>query len=71
MKIKKDMYVLDILKEYPEAKKVLADYGLNCSGCLGADSDRIEKVASSHEIDLESLLADLNKAVEKTEEKEE
>ncbi|ADL12933.1 DUF1858 domain-containing protein [Acetohalobium arabaticum] len=71
MKIKKDMYVLDVLKEYPEVKKVLSDYGLSCSGCLGVDSAQIEEIAFNHEIDLESLLADLNKAVEKMEEKEE
>ena len=71
MVITKDMYILTVLKEYPEAKQVLVDYGLGCSNCLGANSDRIEEAASSHEIDLESLLVDLNELVDNKEEREE
>ncbi|MBM7623323.1 DUF1858 domain-containing protein [Sporohalobacter salinus] len=67
MKVTKDMFILDVLKEYPEVKKVFVDYGLACGSCLGADSARIKEVVSSHGIDLDNLLSDLNKLVEKKE----
>ncbi|SDC56923.1 MULTISPECIES: DUF1858 domain-containing protein [unclassified Candidatus Frackibacter] len=64
MGINKDMSILEVLKKYPEARKVFIDHGLACSNCLGAVSEKIEDVAQSHEIDIEELVTDLNKIIE-------
>ncbi|SJZ30295.1 DUF1858 domain-containing protein [Selenihalanaerobacter shriftii] len=64
MKITKDMAILEVLKEYPEARDVFVKHNLGCSDCLGANSEKIKDVAQSHDIDLDELVSDLNDLVD-------
>jgi len=68
MKITKDTALAEILK-YPEAEKVLAKYNLPCLGCPFAKFEmenlKIGEACKMYEIDIESLLKELNKKIEK------
>ncbi len=61
-KITKGMPIDEVLKKYPKATAVFMSYGLHCVGCPMAESETIEEVAESHQVDLKKLLEDLNKA---------
>jgi len=63
--ITKDMSIMEILQNYPQAREVLARYGMGCGTCLGASSDSLEKGAKIHKVDLTQLLAELNEAEKK------
>ena len=61
MKVTKETIMLDVLKEYPQASKVLVKYNLGCSTCFGAVFEDIETIARANGIDVEKLVAELNK----------
>ncbi len=63
-KITKEMAVNEIIKKYPKTVFVFMDYGLHCAGCPMAQNETIEEAAKLHQMDLEKLLKDLNKAAE-------
>ena len=63
-KITKEMAIAEVAKKYHKTVFVFMDYGLHCIGCPAALSETIEEAAQVHRLDLEKLLADLNKAVE-------
>ncbi|GAB6098530.1 hypothetical protein JCM16358_04090 [Halanaerocella petrolearia] len=60
MKINRKTSILDLLANYPEAKEVLVDYGLDCANCLGAMVDDLESVARANNIEVEKLIIELN-----------
>lgn len=64
-KITKDMTISETAKKYPKTIFVFMDYGLHCIGCPAAPDENIEEAAKVHQIDLEKLLTDLNKATGK------
>ena len=61
--ITKDMSITDIVEQHPETIEVLLNHGMHCFGCMAAQFEDIEAGALAHGIDVESLMADLNKAV--------
>ncbi|MGM0472187.1 MAG: DUF1858 domain-containing protein [Bacillota bacterium] len=65
MEVTKNTYILDLLTEYPTARDIFADYGMKCSSCLRLKSAQIKDVARSNDLNLEFLVADLNKLVER------
>lgn len=60
-KINESMLVNEILDIDPDVAEVFLKNGLNCQGCPGADSESIREAAEGHDVDLQKLLADLNK----------
>ncbi len=61
--IRKDMPIADIVAFCPEAKDVLAEYGLHCFHCTGAAVENLEDGCRSHGYDdqeIEALVTDLN-----------
>lgn len=60
--ITKDMLVIDVLRINPKAREVFARHGMECIGCMGASAETIENAARVHEIDLSSLLTELNES---------
>ena len=64
-KIKKDMTFAKVLQKHPETAHVFLERGMHCLGCMAAHFESIEQGAMAHGIDVDSLIADLNKAVEK------
>ncbi|RBP39537.1 DUF1858 domain-containing protein [Garciella nitratireducens] len=65
MKITKDMSITDIVNKYPETVDVLQAYGMHCFGCMAARFENIEQGALAHGLDVDKLMEDLNKAIEK------
>jgi hybrid cluster-associated redox disulfide protein len=68
MKITEDTALAEILK-YPEAEKVLAKYNLPCLDCpfvkFEMENLKIGEACKMYGIDIESLLKELNKKIEK------
>jgi len=64
MRISKNSTLAEIL-EYPKAEKILAKYNLPCLGCPMAAQEmeklKIGEVCKMYDINLESLLKELNK----------
>jgi hybrid cluster-associated redox disulfide protein len=59
------MSIIDIVEKYPEAANVLMSYGMHCFGCMAARFENIEQASLAHGIDVDKLIEDLNKAVQK------
>lgn len=60
--ITKDMKIADVMRSHPETIAVFQKFGLSCRECQIADFEEVEHGAGVHEVDLEQLLAELNKA---------
>ncbi len=62
---RKEVLVGDLIKVYPETKKVFAKhYGENCFTCPGQQYESIEQTANMHNMPVEMILADINKAID-------
>jgi hybrid cluster-associated redox disulfide protein len=59
--ITKEMTITEILTRYPETLPVFESYGLDCYDCQIAEFEQLEHGASVHKIDIDSLLAELNR----------
>ncbi|MCG0276909.1 MAG: DUF1858 domain-containing protein [Thermanaeromonas sp.] len=63
LRITKDLSIMEVLQAYPEVRSIFIRHGMGCLECMGAMSETIETGARMHGINLEELLADLNKAI--------
>ena len=61
--ITKDTGIIEAVQNHPESLQVFAEYGLGCVGCMAARFETLEQGAAAHGIDIEALVADLNKAI--------
>ena len=59
--ITKDMGIMEVVAKWPEAADVFMQHGMGCLGCAAARFESIEQGAMAHGMDIEALLADLNK----------
>jgi hybrid cluster-associated redox disulfide protein len=59
------MSIGDIVDQYPETVSVFISHGLGCIGCAIAQFETLEEGAMAHGIDVEALIKDLNKSLEK------
>lgn len=57
--ISKDMSLIELIKAYPQARKILEKHGMACPRCMGVVEETIEEAASRHGLDVDTLLADL------------
>lgn len=64
MKITKEMSITEIVQQYPQAVEVFLQHGMGCLGCAAARFENVAQGASAHGIDVDSLITDLNNAVE-------
>ena len=55
------MKIGELLSQYPEKASVLGAAGMGCLGCPAAQAETIEEACQVHGIDVEELLAELNK----------
>lgn len=60
MAINAQMTIAEILRQKPDAAKILQQFGMHCIGCAVAAGETLEGAARAHEVDLEKLLAALN-----------
>ncbi len=64
-KITDQTKLLDVLRGYPETRKVFARHGMACRGCMGAAAETIAASAVSHGLDPKEFVRELNEAVDK------
>ena len=56
------MLIGDIIRRYPETVSIFRKYRLDCPECQIADFEEVQHGAGVHHMDVEELLAELNKA---------
>ena len=59
-KVTKDMGILDIVQQYPQAVEVFQKYGMGCLGCAAARFENLEAGARVHGFDPDQMCADIN-----------
>ena len=67
-KITRDMGIIDAVQKYPQIVEVFFEFGMGCLGCAAAHFETIEQGAMAHGMDVDALMAALNKAADKAEE---
>lgn len=67
IKFTKDMKIFEVLRQHAGAKDILANHGMGCLGCMGATMESLENGARMHGVNLEALLADLNRLIDEQE----
>jgi hybrid cluster-associated redox disulfide protein len=55
--------IRDLLREHPEARKVLARHGMDCPGCRGSENETVRHAARNHGLLLPDLLHELKAAI--------
>ncbi len=61
MTITKDMTIGEVVRNKAEAAEVLMSFGLGCVHCPSAQAETIEEAAMVHGLNVDELLAALNK----------
>lgn len=61
--ITRDMTIEDIILKYPETIAVFRRFGLECMECQISAFEAVEHGAGVHNVDVELLLAELNRAI--------
>ena len=61
MAISKDMIIADLIALDPNYAAILMASGMGCVGCPSAQMETVEEAALVHGLDIEELLAKLNK----------
>lgn len=64
-KITKQMKIEEVIRKYPQTAEIFAKHGFHCIGCVAASFENIEQGANAHGIDVDELIEDLNKTIEK------
>ena len=59
--IEKTMRIGELLEKHPEKAEVLLNAGMHCLGCPSAQAETLEEACAVHGIDVEELVAELNK----------
>ncbi|TRZ90948.1 MAG: DUF1858 domain-containing protein [Methanosarcinales archaeon] len=61
MTITKENTIEEVVTKYPESVMVFMKHGLHCVGCHVSAFESVEEGAMAHGIDVDALVADLNK----------
>lgn len=59
-----DMGIMEIVNKYPQTAPVFQSYGMACLGCMASRFENLGQGAAAHGIDLDSMLKDLNIAIQ-------
>ena len=59
--ITKDMTIGEVVRQYPDKAEILMSFGMGCVGCPSAQAETIAEAATVHGINLDELVAALNK----------
>ena len=63
-KVTKEMGIIEIVQNYPQALEVFAKYGLGCIGCAAARFENLEAGAKVHGVDPEQMVAEINALID-------
>ena len=61
MNFNKDTRIGELLEIAPEKAEILLEAGMHCLGCPAAQMETLEEACAVHGIDVEELVANLNK----------
>src|ERR1700694_1636010 len=61
--ISADITIKEVVEKYPGADRVFGAHGLPCAGCHVSTRETIQQGAAVHSLDLQALLADLDRFV--------
>lgn len=61
MEVTKDMMIGELIRKKPEVIEILMSFGMGCVGCPSAQMESLEEAAMVHGLDLDTLMAALNK----------
>ena len=61
MKFSKDSNLSEIIEKAPEKVNILLEAGMHCIGCMASQFETLEEACMVHGIDVEELVAELNK----------
>lgn len=61
--ITREMTIGEIIRRYPQTLAIFEKYQLDCFECQIADFEELEHGAGVHKINLDMLLAELNKCI--------
>lgn len=61
--ITQEMSIPEIVAQYPQTESVFKRYGLNIAGYRALEHENLFATSRVHQIDLTTILADLNQAV--------
>lgn len=64
-KITKTMTISEVVSKYPETMPVLMKYGMYCVGCPMAVQESLEDGLSSHGINIDKIIDELNRKIKK------
>ena len=59
--IEKTTKIGELLEKSPEKAEILLNAGMHCLGCPAAQGETLEEACAVHGIDVEELVAELNK----------
>ncbi len=59
-KVTKEMSIIEIVQNFPEALPVFAKYGLGCVGCAAARFENLEAGAKVHGVDPDKMVEEIN-----------
>lgn len=62
-KITEETQLLDVLRSYPQTRKVFDRYGMGCRSCMGAAAETVGQSAVTHGVNPEIFVRELNEAV--------
>lgn len=62
-KITKNMSIIEVVENYPQAIEVFIRHGLGCIGCAAARYENIEAGARVHGIDPDKLVNEINEVI--------
>lgn len=63
MTITSETSIMEAVQKYPQTAAVFMEFGMGCLGCAAAHFENIGQGAAAHGIDVDALIAALNKAV--------
>ena len=66
-KVTKEMGIMDIVQQHPEAIAVFQKYGMGCIGCAAAHFENLEAGAKVHGYNADDMVADINALIEAVE----
>ena len=62
--VTKDMNILEAVQNHPEIVQIFQKYGLGCVGCMVASGESLGDGISSHGLDADALIEEMNKLIE-------
>ena len=62
-KITKEMSIADVLRINRMTAPIFMQYGMHCLSCPHATAESLEEAGAVHGIDVDELVADLNKFI--------